>query len=91
MEQLLGEYVRNNMETTMQLQAESDFKKGLFQQIINIDDVCFESYPCQHYVTFIDNSGKEHSVLMFLPEIEKICKFRGIDFSIYKPQHRFED
>ena len=37
--------------------------------ITNIDNVCYQSYPCQHYVTF-DDGSKE---LVYFPAILVLC------------------
>jgi hypothetical protein len=75
-------------EHKSELQAKKDFKEGSFQQILNVDKtMCFETYPCQHYVTFIDNSARQHQILVSLREIKRICKSHGLDFNQYNP-HR---
>lgn len=78
-------------EEKSQAKAKEDFRQGLFQKIIKVDEtMCFETYPCQHYVTFIDNYGSELVVLITLSEIKRICISRNIDFNQLDP-HKFYD
>lgn len=60
--------------------AEQEFNKGNFQRIVKINDTCFESLPCQHYLTYVDYKGVTRSKLMFLPNIQKLYENQGLDF-----------
>ncbi len=50
------------------------------KKIIKVDDDCYESYPCQHYVE-IDNNGKIQSELMSWPDIVELAKETNFDLS----------
>lgn len=60
--------------------ADEQFDLGNFQKILNVSDMCFESYPCQHYINYIDFEGNKRSKLMTLPKIIELYNKLGIDF-----------
>lgn len=44
------------------------------KEIININSVCIETYPCQHYVSYKTKDGIEKQKAIFMQDIYKICK-----------------
>jgi hypothetical protein len=56
-----------------------------FKHLIGVDKLCMESYPCQHYVRYIDNSDVERSITMFLPDIIALYNDLGLE---YRDVHR---
>lgn len=54
------------------------------QKIISVDNVCHETYPCKHYVTFLNNLGEKDKKLFSWVEIMKMAKKLNYDLSHIK-------
>lgn len=52
-------------------------------EIININSVCTEKYPCQHYVLYKTKDGNKKQKTIFMQDIYKLCK--NLDYNL--PEH----
>ena len=51
------------------------------KKLIKIEDDCFETYPCQHYVRFENEDGTLIRRIMWWPDIVKLAKESKYDLS----------
>ena len=75
------ECIKCVQEATLKDTANEYFKNGNFKRLLEVSSSCMESYPCQHYVSYIDHLGTERCCSMYFPEIEKLYQDLNLPFN----------
>jgi len=53
------------------------------KEIININNLCIDTYPCQHNVLYKTKDGTKKQKAIFMQDIYKICKILNYNL----PEH----